>query len=150
MALNKTDEKFNYSGEGIKVAVIFSEFNREIGNELLNKTITELKKRHVKTIEVFSVPGALEIPVTARKIADKGSFDVVIALGVVIKGETSHYEHVARESVHGIQNLSIKYGLPIISGILTVLTKKQAVERIQNGVSYARSAIHIYHTLKNI
>ena len=148
--VRKINTSFKFSGKGIKIAVIFSEFNKEIGEKLLNKTITELKKRNIKTIKIFSVPGALEIPVAAKKIIDKGSFDVIIALGVVIKGATSHYEHVARESITGIQKLSINHGFPIISGILTVLNKKQATQRIQNGVSYARSAIHIFHTLKNI
>ena len=150
MIQKKIDKKFGFSGKGIKVAVIFSQFNDEIGAKLLDKTLNELKKQHVKNIKIFTVPGALEIPVTAKKIIDKGGFDVIIALGVVIKGTTSHYEHVSRESIHGVQKLSIKYGFPIISGILTVLNKKQALERIDNGISYARSAIHIYHTLKTI
>jgi len=144
------DKKFTYSGKGIKVAVIFSQFNKDFGEKLLDITIKELKNLFIKKIEIFTVPGALEIPVTAKKIIDKGNFDVIIALGVVIKGATSHYEHVSRESIHGIQKLSVEYGFPIISGILTVINKKQATERVSNGISYARSAVHIYHTLKNI
>ena len=150
MIQKNTDKKFGYSGKNIKIAVIFSQFNKEIGIKLLDKTLSELKRLQVKSTEVFTVPGALEIPVAAKKIIEKRDFNVIIAIGLVIKGATSHYEHVSRESIHGIQKLSIKYGFPIISGILTVLNKKQALERIDNGISYARSAIHIYHTLKNI
>jgi len=150
MKVKNQKTKFNYSGKGMRIAIIFSEFNYDIGSKILAKTVNELKKNNVKDIKIFSVPGSLEIPVTARKIIKKKKFDVIIAIGVVIKGETSHFEHVSRESINGIQKLATEYGMPIITGILTVLTKKQAIDRIDNGISYARSAIHIYNTLKNI
>jgi 6,7-dimethyl-8-ribityllumazine synthase len=150
MKINNNKENFNLSGKGIRVAVVFSEFNNDIGEKLLDSTIKELKKNNVPKIKIFKVPGALEIPVVCKKIITKKGFDVIIALGVVIKGETSHYTHVSTESLHGIQTLAYTNCFPVISGILTVLTKRQAIERINNGISYARSAIQIFHTLKNI
>ena len=149
MKIKKISKKFDFSGKSIKAAVVFSEFNKEIGEKLLDKTIQELTKLKV-TYKIYKVPGALEIPVACRKIIDKKRFDIIIALGVVIKGETTHFEHVSTESIHGIQTLAVNHCFPIISGILTVLTKKQAQERINNGISYARSAVQIYHTLKTI
>lgn len=150
MIQKKFNKQFNYSGKNINVAVVFSEFNKEIGLKLLNATLDELKILQVKSTKIFTVPGALEIPVVVKKIIDKGEFNVIIAIGVVIKGSTSHYEHVSRESIHGIQKLAVEYGFPIITGLLTVINKKQALERINNGISYARSAVHICHTLKSI
>lgn len=142
--------KSNLSGKGIRVAVVYSQFNKEIVENLMKETINELKTLGTKEIKTFMVPGALEIPTVSKKIIDNKKCDVIIALGTVIKGETDHYEHVSRESIHALTNLSIKTGMPIINGILTVLNKKQALERISRGKEFAQSAIQMVHTLKNI
>jgi len=104
----------------------------------------------VKYVEIFKVPGALEIPLVCKKIIVKKRYDLIITLGVVIKGETTHFEHVSRESIHGIQKLALENTFPIITGILTVLTEKQAKDRIDNGIYYAKSALKLLNTLKNI
>ncbi|MBN1494211.1 6,7-dimethyl-8-ribityllumazine synthase [Candidatus Peregrinibacteria bacterium] len=139
--MKKVSQKF-------KIAVVFSEFNKKIGEKLLNKTLEELKKT-AKT-KIFKVPGALEIPVVCKKIIVQKKYDAVIALGVVIKGETAHFEHVSNESIRGIQRLSLDHTFPIITGIITAYTEKQADERTKNGTYYAKSAIQLINTLKNI
>jgi 6,7-dimethyl-8-ribityllumazine synthase len=150
MKQSPSKKKFTLSGKNIRVAIVFSKFNKEIVDKLVEKTLDELKKLDTKKIQTFSVPGALEIPVTAKKIIEKKKYDVIIALGTVIKGETSHYGHVCRESIHSLMQLSIETGMPIINGILTVLNKKQARDRISRGKEFAEGAIQMVHTLKNI
>jgi 6,7-dimethyl-8-ribityllumazine synthase len=133
-----------------RIAIVFSEFNKEIGEKLLKKTVNELKKNKIIAVDIFKVPGALEIPIVCKKIIIRKKYDIIIALGVVIKGETSHYEHVSRESIHNIQKLAVENSFPIITGILTVLTERQAIERIDNGIYYAKSSIALLNILKSI
>lgn len=150
MKKNPTQEGFEYSGKDINVGIVFAEFNAEIGSELLKETLEELKKLKTKNIQLVTVPGALEIPIAAQRLVRKDTFDVIIALGTIIKGETSHYEHVSRETTHGLAQLSLVSETPIIQGVLTVLNEEQARDRIFRGKEYARAAIQIVHTLKNI
>jgi 6,7-dimethyl-8-ribityllumazine synthase len=150
MVQKNISAKCKYQGKNVKIGIVFSEFNKKIGEELLNETLKELKKCKVKNIEIFTVPGALEIPVVCKKIIKKRKYDAIIALGVVIKGETTHFKHVSSESIKGIIQISIQYETPIICGILTVLNEKQAIKRVSRGKEYAQSALHIINTLKNI
>lgn len=143
-------KSINLKGEGIKVGIVISEFNYEIGERLLEFTLKELKELNATVVKVINVPGALEIPIATQKLIKKHNIDVVIALGVVIKGETDHYEHVSRESTHALSRLALKYKTPIIQGIITAQSKDLAKTRIERGIEYARSAIQMVHTLKNI
>ncbi|MCD6109266.1 6,7-dimethyl-8-ribityllumazine synthase [bacterium] len=149
MAIHNIRDRQDLNGEKCKIVIIFSEFNSQIGEELLKTTVRELKKHGVENLKTIRVPGALEIPLTAQKIIEKKSPDAVVALGVVIKGETSHYEHVSRESINGLMKVSLKTGVPIIQGILTTLTKTQAEKRIILGKEYAQSALSIIQTLSS-
>lgn len=150
MKQSSKQEDFEFSGKDINIAIVLAEFNGEIGQQLLQETLNELKKHKTKNIQLVTVPGALEIPIAAQRLIRKNTFDVIIALGVIIKGETGHYDHVSRESVHGLAQLALVSETPIISGILTVLNEQQARDRIDRGKEYARSALQIIHTLKNI
>jgi len=137
-------------GSKSKIVIILSEFNVHIGEELLKNTVEELKRCGTKKIEIIRVPGALEIPLTAQKVIEKKSPDAVIALGVIIKGETSHYEHVSRESINGLMTVSLLTGTPIIQGILTVLNEKQAKKRTILGKEYAQTALSIIKTFSSL
>jgi 6,7-dimethyl-8-ribityllumazine synthase len=145
-----TSEKFVYSGGGARIAIVYSRFNSFLVEELLKETVSELEKLKTSEIKTYSVPGALEIPLTAKKIIKTKKFDLMIALGIVIEGETYHFKHVSEESIRGITNVSLETEKPIISGILTVKSEKQAKERITRGKEFARSAVHILNTLNNI
>lgn len=140
----------NLNGKGVKVGIVISEFNYDIGEQLLEFTLKELKSMNASLIKVVNVPGALEIPVATQKLIKKHHVDVIIALGVVIRGETDHYEHVSRESTHALTRLSLKYKTPIIQGIITAQSKDLAKARTERGIEYARSAVQMVHTLKNI
>lgn len=150
MKRDLSKKKTKHSGENMAVAIVHSEFNSNIVKKLLKETISELKINKTSQIETYSVPGALEIPITVKKLAKTNIFNVIIALGAVIKGETKHFEHVCRESINGIMKVSLETQIPVISGILTVTSEKQAIQRICRGKEFAQSAIHIFHTLKNI
>ena len=140
----------NPDGKGVKVGIVISEFNFDVGKQLLEFTLKELKELNGEIIKVVNVPGALEIPIATQKLIKKHSIDVIIALGVVIRGETDHYEHVSRESVHALTKLSLEHKTPVIQGIITANSKDLANARIKRGAEYARTAIQTVYTLNNI
>ncbi|MBU1992709.1 6,7-dimethyl-8-ribityllumazine synthase [Patescibacteria group bacterium] len=128
----------NLDGSKLKIAVILSRFNDHIGNTLLEKVLENLPNEP----KVYRVPGALEIPLTALLIAKK--YDVIIALGVIIKGDTAHFDIVCNESARGIMKVSLKTRTPIINGVLTCYTEEQALKRAKiKGKEFAESAIEM-------
>ena len=127
--MKTTEGKLN--GTGKKFAIILSTFNEFIGDGLLKGATDALLKHGVPEsgIEIFKVPGAFEIPVTAEKLAAKKKFDAIICLGVIIRGATPHFEYVASVASNGISQISLKYSVPVIFGVLTTDTIEQAIER---------------------
>jgi 6,7-dimethyl-8-ribityllumazine synthase len=125
-------------GSKLKIAIILPRFNDNIGDILYKNTIENLPVNP----RLIRVPGALEIPFAAQKIAKK--FDVIIALGAIIKGDTAHFDIVCQQSARGIMDVSLKTKTPIINGILTCYTEEQAIERAkEKGKEFAESAIEI-------
>lgn len=118
-------------GSGKKFAIIFSRFNEFIGDGLLKAANDCLIKHGVNenSIDIIKVPGAFEIPVTADRLASKKKYDAIICLGVIIRGATPHFEYVASAASNGISQVSQKYSLPVIFGVLTTETIEQAIER---------------------
>lgn len=118
-----------------KIAIVQSQYNIEITGPLLESCIEELERGGLKeeNISVYFVPGAFELPLGCQRIAQKKEVDAVIALGLVIKGETPHFDFVAGEAAHGIMEVGLKYNLPVILGLLTTNTLKQAKDRIVGG-----------------
>ncbi len=118
-------------GSGKKFAIIFSRFNEFIGDGLLKAANDCLLKHGVNenNIDIIKVPGAFEIPVTADRLASKKKYDAIICLGVIIRGATPHFEYVASAASNGISQVSQKYSLPVIFGVLTTDTIEQAIER---------------------
>lgn len=148
-----TAEKLN--GKPYKFAIILSRYNDDIGKELLKNTMDTLLKHGTRErhIELFRVPGALEIPVVANALALKDKFDAIICLGVVIKGETPHFELVARECYRGLMDISLCSDTPIIFGVLTTNNLRQAQDRaskkkLNKGKEYAESAIEMAMLLR--
>ena len=118
-------------GTGKKFAIIFSRFNEFVGEGLLKAANDCLIKHGVNenSIDIIKVPGAFEIPVTADRLASKKKYDAIICLGVIIRGATPHFEYVASAASNGISQVSQKYSLPVIFGVLTTDTIEQAIER---------------------
>ena len=144
----------------LKVGIVIARFNDLITNKILSGCLDCLKRHGLDTSEVSNqvdvvwVPGSFELPIAAKTLLKKKSYDVVIALGAVIRGETSHYDVVISEASKGISQVSNEYNVPIIFGVLTTDTMQQALERagIKNnlGWNYALQALEMGSLIKNL
>ncbi|MCB1948557.1 MAG: 6,7-dimethyl-8-ribityllumazine synthase [Burkholderiales bacterium] len=137
-------------GEGLRVGVVMSRFNIDLGEGLLGACTAELKQLGVQDADILlvTVPGALEIPATLLKLAYSNQFDALIALGAVIRGETYHFEVVANESARGILQVQLETEIPVANGVLTTDTEDQAIERMsQKGADAARAAVEMGNLL---
>ena len=119
------------SGHGRKVAIVAARFNDLIVASLLKGAEAAWLERGgvPQDLTVVRVPGAFELPVTARKLAGSGRYDAVVALGCVIRGDTPHFEYVAGECARGLQHAALESGVPVAFGVLTVDSLEQALER---------------------
>jgi 6,7-dimethyl-8-ribityllumazine synthase len=155
--INKKAINEKISGKGLKICIVFSTFNDVIGGQLLTNTIEALVQSGVcgKNIEIIKVPGALEIPFTVKNCTKLKLFHAVITLGIVIKGDTPHFDLVANESYRGIMQLNLTSNTPIIFGIITANNKKQATDRalrqkLNKGAEFAETAIKMANLVKFI
>ena len=143
--------------EGVKVGIVVARFNEFITSKLLGGAIDGLKRENVKeeNIEVAWVPGAFEIPLIAKKMADSKKYDAIICLGAVIRGATSHYDYVCSEVSKGVAQVSMNSGIPVMFGILTTDTIEQAVERAgtkagNKGFECAQGAIEMVNLINEL
>jgi len=116
---------------GMKFGIVASRFNDFICGRLIDGAIDALTRAgaNEKDIRIYKVPGAFELPLTAKKLAKSGQFDAVICLGAVIRGATPHFEYISAEVSKGIANVSLEIEVPIAFGVLTTDTIEQAIER---------------------
>lgn len=140
-----------------KFCIIISRFNDFIGSKLLSGAIDELKRHGVsdENIDIVKVPGAFEIPLAAMKFAKTQKYNAIITLGAIIRGATSHYEHVSAELSKGIAQVSLQTEIPVIFGVLTTENIEQAIERAgtkagNKGSDAAKAAIEMGNLLKLI
>jgi 6,7-dimethyl-8-ribityllumazine synthase len=147
----------NLVGTGLKVAIVASRFNELLSTRLVSGAMDALTRHDVAETDIDAawVPGAFELPLLAKKLADSGRYDAVIALGVVIRGGTPHFEYVASEVAKGIAKGSMDTGVPISFGVITADTIEQAVERAgtkqgNKGWEAASAAIEMANLLKAI
>lgn len=115
----------------IKVGIVCARFNELVTSKLLGGALDGLKRHDIQeeNIDVAWCPGAFEIPLIAKKMADSGRYDAIICLGAVIRGSTSHYDYVCAEVSKGIASVGLSTGLPVMFGVLTTDTIEQALER---------------------
>ncbi|HAJ97184.1 MAG TPA: 6,7-dimethyl-8-ribityllumazine synthase [Ruminococcus sp.] len=120
-----------YEGKGLKIAIVASRFNEFIVTKLVGGAEDCLRRHGVEEddISLAWVPGAFEIPLVAKKLAQSGKYDAVICVGAVIRGSTSHYDYVCAEVSKGIASVSLETGIPVMFGVLTTDTIEQAIER---------------------
>ena len=133
-------------GADLRIGIVMSRFNLDIGEGLLSACTAELKNNDVQdsNILIATVPGALEIPLTLKRMALSDQFDALIALGAVIRGDTFHFEVVANESARGLTLVQIETEIPIINGILTTDNDDQAIARMSHkGVECAQAALEM-------
>lgn len=141
----------------VKIAIVASRFNSFIVDRLYDGAIKSLKANGVSddAITVVKVPGAFEIPVVVQTLLDKEEYDAVITLGAIIRGETPHFDFISNECTHGISQLAINSGVPVIFGVLTVDNTDQAMDRAgdeesNKGYEAASAALEMIGVLKQI
>ena len=118
-------------GTGVRVGVVAGRFNELLSSKVVEGALDTLRRHDVaeKDVELAWVPGALEVPLVAERLAASGKYDVVLALGVVIRGGTPHFDLVASEVSKGISRAAANTGVPVISGVITADSIEQAIER---------------------
>lgn len=112
-----------------KIAVIVSQFNESITSLMEDSAMNRLKELNILA-NIYKVPGAVELPIIAKKLAFKDEFDAIILLGAVIRGETDHYDYVCQQVSYGCQKIALEQMTPILFGILTCENKTQAFDRL--------------------
>lgn len=145
----------NLVGTGLKIGIVVARFNEFITSKLLGGALDGLKRHGVTEhdIDVAWVPGAFEIPLVAKKMAESKKYDAVITLGAVIRGATSHYDYVCNEVAKGTSHAALSSGVPVIFGVLTTDTIEQAIERAgtkagNKGWEAALSAIEMANVMR--
>lgn len=140
-------------GKDLRVGIVMSRFNIDIGEGLLGACTAELIKRGVAESDMMlvTVPGALEVPLALQKLANTGKYDALIAIGAVIKGDTYHFEIVCNEASSGINAVQLDFGIPIANAILTTYTDDQAIQRMSTkGMEAAQVAIEMANLLRTV
>lgn len=147
----------NFTSAGGRYGIVVARFNSFVVEALLEGAVDTLLRHGIKAqdIEVIRVPGAWELPVVAKRVAEKGSYDAIITLGAVIRGGTAHFEYVAGEAAKGIASIQNSTGVPVAFGVLTVDSIEQAIERSgtkagNKGAEAAMCALEMVSLLKVI
>lgn len=144
-------------GAGLRVAIAVGRFNEFVTSRLLDGAKDALKRHGVSDgdVDVAFVPGAFEIPLAVKKLAESGRYDAVIALGAVIRGATPHFDYVAAEATKGIASATLQTGVPVVFGVLTTDTLEQAIERAgskggNKGADAAVNAIEMANLMRSL
>jgi 6,7-dimethyl-8-ribityllumazine synthase len=140
-------------GAGLRIGIVRARFNDSLTQACANACVGELLRLEVESDDIrhVTVPGALEIPVVLRAMAESGDFDALIAIGCVIRGETYHFELVANESAAGITRVALDQGLPIANAVLTCDNETQAWARATDkGLDAARVAVEMANLLEEL
>ena len=142
---------------GLKIGIVVSRFNDFITKALLEGAIDAIKRHGGSESEIMVawVPGAYEIPLAVKAMTNSGKFDGVVALGCVIRGATSHYDHIASAVTSGISSVSLESGIPVAFGVITVESIEQAIERAgskagNKGAEAAMTVVEMANLLKQI
>jgi 6,7-dimethyl-8-ribityllumazine synthase len=138
----------------LNIAIVVARFNQDVTRRLLRGAQESLEKHGVTEPDIYWVPGALELPVTALALAEKGGHDAIVCLGAVIRGETFHFEVVAMQAAQGLMQVQLDTGVPIAFGVLTTDDKDQALARSgpknNKGAEAAEAAIEMANLLREI
>ena len=152
-----TQYQGHFVGSGLRIAIVVSRWNDIITQRLLDGALDGLARHGVdtETVDIAWVPGSFELPVVAKKFAASKRYDAVIALGCVIRGSTSHYDHVTAGVTSGIAQIGLQTGIPCIFGLVTTETIEQAIERAgskmgNKGFEAATAAIEMATLMQQI
>lgn len=143
--------------QNIRIAIITSSFRKEVADNLEKYCIQTLTSKGLKItqIEIFRVPGSLEIPLVVKKLAKKRKYDAIITFGAILKGKTYHFEQIADECIRGCMDVSWQYEIPVVFEVLAVYDIKDAIERAtrkekNKGVEAALTALEMIKLLSKI
>ena len=146
-----------FDGRNVKIATVAGRFNEFITSKLIGGALDVLKRNDVseENIDIAWVPGAFEIPLITKKLANTQKYDAIITLGAVIKGSTPHFDYVCSEVSKGVAQISLQSELPVIFGVLTTNNIEEAIERAgtkagNKGADAAFSAIEMINLIKEI
>lgn len=144
-----------HDGHGLRIAVVQTRWNEAIIAMLRESCLSTLHDQGVKKIDMLTIPGAYEFPLTCKTLGASGRYDAVIAIGCVIRGDTPHFDYVAGEAARGITDASMATGVPVIFGVLTVNTHEQAESRANpdkdnKGREFALAAIEMANLVTTI
>ncbi len=150
--------KENLDARGLKFAVVCARFNSFVTDRLLEGALDALKSAGAtddRSVEIVKVPGAWELPLAAKTLADRNKPDAIIALGAVIRGDTPHFEYVAGQAAAGLATVQLESGIPVAFGVLTTNTAQQAADRAggkdgNKGYDAAMTAIEMAHLLRRL
>ena len=146
-----------FDGKDVKIGIVAGRFNEFITSKLVGGALDVLKRNDVseENIDIAWVPGAFEIPLITKKLANTGKYDAIITLGAVIKGSPPHFDYVCAEVSKGVSQISLQSELPVIFGVLTTNNVEEAIERAgtkagNKGADAAFSAIEMINLIKEI
>ena len=147
--------KFN--GKGLRIGIVAGRFNEFITSKLVGGAVDVLKRNDVndEDIDIAWVPGAFEIPLITKKMAESKKYDAILTLGAVIKGATPHFDYVCAEVSKGVAQISLQTGLPVMFGVWTTNNIEEAIERAgtkagNKGADVAFGALEMIDLIKNI
>lgn len=147
--------KFN--GKGLRIGIVAGRFNEFITSKLVGGAVDVLKRNDVndEDIDIAWAPGAFEIPLITKKMAESKKYDAILTLGAVIKGATPHFDYVCAEVSKGVAQISLQTGLPVMFGVLTTNNIEEAIERAgtkagNKGADVAFGALEMIDLIKNI
>lgn len=145
------------TAEGFRFAIVTSRWNDFITSKLVEGALDALERLGAdeNSVEIYKVPGSFEIPLTTLKVAESEKFDAVICLGVVLRGQTPHFDFVAGEATKGIAQVAMKTGVPVMFGIVTADTLEQAIDRAgvkagNKGFEAAMSAVELVNLYRKM
>jgi 6,7-dimethyl-8-ribityllumazine synthase len=146
-----------FSAKGFRFAIVASRWNDSIVSRLIDGARAALEESAIdeNSIEVFRVPGSFELPLCALRAAESRKFDAVICLGVIIRGETPHFDYIAAETARGIGEASLKTGVPLLFGVITADNMDQAIDRAgdrqgNKGFEAAAAAVELVNLYRKV
>ncbi len=144
----------DFIGTGLRMGIVVARFNDLLTEELLKGALDCFERHGVESVDVVRVPGSFEIPLVAKKMAESGKYDAVLALGAVVRGETKHFDLVANEVAKGVAKVSLDTGVPVIFGVIAVEDELQGFNRAgvksNKGFEYAMAALEMANLMKKM
>lgn len=141
----------------IKIAIVSSNFRKEVADNLEKNCLKTFAEQglNINQIDIFKVPGSLEIPLVVKKLAKKGVYQAIITFGAIVKGDTYHFEQISNECARGCMEVSLQYEIPVIFEVLAVYKLQDALERAtrtkeNKGVEAALTALEMIKTISKL